>query len=199
VLIRLSARLPVPLLLGLRLIARRPRRALLSLAGFTVTSSALVAILVFHATVSATTGPGFAHQPGPTDPGHARVAQVLLVLTITLVVLAAANAAFTTWATVLDGRRFWAIARSLGATARQTVAGLSAAQVLPALAGTLLGIPAGQALYGAVQNGGRQASPAVWWLLALVAGVLLGVLALTALPARAGARRPVTDVLAQEG
>jgi len=198
-LVRLSAWLPVPLLLGLRLMARRPRRALLSVAGFTVTGSALVAILVFRATVAKTTGPGFAHQPGPTDPGHVRVADVLVVLTVTLIVLAAANATFTTWATVLDGRRFWAIARSLGATARQTVAGLSAAQVIPALAGTLLGIPAGEALYGAVQNGGRQASPAAWWLLALVGGVLLAVLTLTAVPARVAARRPVTDVLAQEG
>jgi ABC-type lipoprotein release transport system permease subunit len=198
-LVRLSAWLPTPLLLGMRLIARRPRRALLSVAGFAITGSALVAILVFHATVSTTTGPGFAHQPGPTDPGHVRVAAVLLVLTVTLIVLAAANAVFTTWATVLDGRRFWAIARSLGATARQTVAGLSAAQVIPALTGTLLGIPAGEALYGAVQNGGRQASPAFWWLLAVVGGVLVAVVVLTAVPARAGARRPVSDVLAQEG
>lgn len=199
VLVRLSAWLPTPLLLGLRLIARRPRRAFLSTAGFTVTGSAIVAVLVFHATVTTTTGPGFEHQPGPTDPGHVRVAQVLLVVTIVLVILAAANAVFTTWATVLDGRRFWAIARSLGATARQTVAGLSTAQVLPALAGTLAGIPAGEALYGAVQNGGTQASPPGWWLLALVAGVIVATVALAALPAQAGARHAVAEVLTQEG
>jgi putative ABC transport system permease protein len=169
------------------------------MAGFTVTGSAIVAVLVFHATISKRTGAGFEHQPGPTDPGHVRVAEVLLVVTIVLVVLAAANAVFTTWATVLDGRRFWAIARALGATARQTVAGLSAAQLLPALAGTLLGIPAGEALYAAVQNGGAQASPPAWWLAVLVGGVAVAVLALAAVPARAGARRPVADVLAQEG
>jgi len=172
---------------------------LLSAAGFTVTGSAIVAVLVFHATITATTGPGFVHQPGPTDPGHVRVALVLLVVTAVLVILAAANAVFTTWATVLDGRRFWAIARSLGATARQTVAGLSAAQVLPALAGTLLGIPAGEALYGAVQNGGPQASPHVWWLLVLVIAVVIATVALAAVPAWAGARHPVTELLAQEG
>ena len=198
-LVLLSAWLPTPLLLGLRLMARRPRRTFLTAAGFLVTASAIVAVLVFHATVTTTTGPGLEHQPGPMDPGHARVAAVLLVVTIVLVMLAAANAVFTTWATVLDGRRFWAIARSLGATARQTVAGLSAAQVLPALTGTLLGIPAGETLYAAVQNGGAQASPRAWWLLALVGGVILATVALTAVTAQAGARRPVAEVLTQEG
>jgi putative ABC transport system permease protein len=199
VLVQLSAWLPPPLLLGLRLMARRPRRTFLSTAGFLVTGSAIVAVLVFHATITTTTGPGFEHQPGPTDPGHVRVASVLLVVTIVLVILAAANTVFTTWATVLDGRRFWGIARSLGATARQTVAGLSAAQVLPALAGTLLGIPAGEALYGAVQKGGAQASPPVWWLLALMGCVIATTVALAAVPAMAGARRPVVEALAVEG
>jgi putative ABC transport system permease protein len=198
-LVRLSAWLPTPLLLGLRLIARRPRRAFLSAAGFMVTGSAIVAVLVFHATITTTKGPGFQHQPGPADPGNLRVAAVLLVVTTVLVILAAANAVFTTWAAVLDARRFWAIARSLGATARQTVAGLSAAQVLPALAGTLLGIPAGEALYGAVQSGGAQASPQGWWLLALVGGVIVATVALAAVPATAGARHPVAEALAQEG
>jgi ABC-type lipoprotein release transport system permease subunit len=197
-LVRLSGWLPTPLLLGVRLIARRPRRALFSTAGFLVTGTAIVAVLVFHATVSSRTGPGFANQPGPSDPGHVRVGDVLLVLTVVLVVLAAVNAIVTTWATVLDGRRFWAIARSLGATARQTVVGLSAAQLVPALVGTLLGIPAGEALYGLVQHGGRQAMPRAWWLIALVAAVLAGATGLTAIPARAGARRPVADVLTLE-
>jgi putative ABC transport system permease protein len=77
------------------------------------------------------------------------------------------------------------------------VAGLSAAQVLPALGGVLLGIPAGEALYGVVQNGGPQPSPSPWWLLAMV-GSLLAVTGPTAIPARVAARRPVAAVLTQE-
>ena len=50
-LIALSARLPVPLLLGLRLVARRPRRALLSTASVAVTATGIVAVLAFHTTV----------------------------------------------------------------------------------------------------------------------------------------------------
>ena len=49
-LIALSARLPVPLLLGLRLAARRPRRAVLSAASIAVTVTGIVAVLAFHAT-----------------------------------------------------------------------------------------------------------------------------------------------------
>jgi putative ABC transport system permease protein len=196
-LIKLSSRLPVPLLLGLRLVARRPSRTLLSAASFTVTATTIVAVLIFHATVSQTSklsGPF----SGPPNPGDGRVSEVLLVVSIVMVILAAANAIFTTWATVLDARRFSAIARSLGATPQQTVAGLSAVQLLPALAGALLGIPAGTALYGAVQNGGPQGSPPAWWLLAMVLGMLLAVTGLATIPARAGARRPVVEILQSE-
>jgi predicted lysophospholipase L1 biosynthesis ABC-type transport system permease subunit len=84
--VNLSARLPVPLLLGVRLMTRRLRRALLSCASFCITGSAIVAVLVFHASVR-----GQAGQPGPLDPGHARVSQVLLVVTVVLVLLAAVN------------------------------------------------------------------------------------------------------------
>lgn len=121
-LIKVSARLPVPLLLGLRLVARRPRRTLLSAASFTVTATTIVAVLIFHATVSQTSersGPF----SGPPNPGDTRVSEVLLVVTVVMVILAATNAIFTTWATVLDARRFSAIARSLGATPQQAVAG----------------------------------------------------------------------------
>jgi ABC-type lipoprotein release transport system permease subunit len=196
-LIRLSARLPVPLLLGLRLVARRPRRVLLSAASFTVTATTIVAVLIYHATVRQTSGRSGPFS-GPPDPGNGRVSQVLLVVTVVMVILAAANAIFTTWATVLDAQRFSAIACSLGTTQQQTVAGLLAAQLLPALAGAILGIPAGKALYGAVQNGGPQGSPPGWWLLTMVLGMLIAVAGLTAIPARIGARRPIAEILQAE-
>ncbi len=44
-------RLPVPLLLGLRMVARRPRRALLSAASIALTVTGVVAVLAFHRTV----------------------------------------------------------------------------------------------------------------------------------------------------
>jgi putative ABC transport system permease protein len=123
---------------------------------------------------------------------------VLLVITVVMAILAAAHALFTTWAAVLDTRRFSGVVRSLGATPEQTVAGISLTQLLPTLAGGLLGIPAGTALYRAVQQGGPVGSPPAWWLLAMVAGMLLAVTGLTVIPARIGARRPVAGILQAE-
>src|SRR4029077_4603799 len=50
-LIRLSGKLPVPALLGLRLVARRPRRAIFSAASIAVAVMGLVAALAIHAAV----------------------------------------------------------------------------------------------------------------------------------------------------
>ena len=54
-LIALSARLPVPLLLGIRITAGRLRRAVLSAASIAVTSAGIVAVLAFSAPPSTTT------------------------------------------------------------------------------------------------------------------------------------------------
>lgn len=196
-LIRASARMPVPVLLGLRLIARRPRRTLLSAASFLVTAATIVAVLTYRATIrqdSLRAGP----YAGAADPGQARVNQVLLVVTIIMAVLAVANTLFTTWATVIDTRRFSAIARALGTRPRQAASSLTVTQLLPALIGAVLGMPLGIAFYGAVQNGGSQATPPWWWLLLMVLGILAVAGALTALPARISSRQPIAQILQGE-
>ena len=71
-------------------------------------------------------------------------------------------------------------------------------QILPALAGVLLGIPLGIALYGAVQGGGSQAGPPLPWLFVLVLGMLAAVIALTAVPATIGTRQPIAQILQAE-
>jgi hypothetical protein len=204
-LVRLSAGLPVPLLLGLRVAARRPRRVLLATASIAITVSGVIAALSAHADVSGdqlTRASVFDQLSGNggsvvdatrTD----RLNHVLLVLTITLVALAAVNAIFITWATALDARRSSALARALGATPQQVGAGLSAAQVLPALVGALLGVPGGIALIEAADPDAVTLAP-LWQVLAVVVGTVLLVAALTAIPARLGARRPVVEVLASE-
>jgi ABC-type lipoprotein release transport system permease subunit len=193
-LIAISARLPVPLLLGLRVAARRPRRVVLSAASIFIAVTGIVAVLAARAQFGQD-----AQLIGGTDPSTDRFNQVMLVLTVSLVALAAVNAIVVTWATALDARHSSALARALGATPQQVSTGLSGAQVLPALAGAGLGIPGGLALFAALGGGGDGVSgPPLWQLLVVVPVTVLVIAALTAIPARLGSRRPVAEILQSE-
>ena len=75
--------------------------------------------------------------------------------------------------------------------------GLSAAQLLPALVGALIGIPLGLALVAAVDPD-TTTNPPLWQLLAVVPATLLVVALLTTIPARIGARRPAAEILQAE-
>jgi putative ABC transport system permease protein len=195
-LIAISARLPVPLLLALRVAGRRPRRVVLGMVSIAITVSGIYVLLVLN-TFLGTQG----HTHGYDDAQVGVLRHVLLVWTITLLSLAAVNAVVITWATVLDNRHSSALVRALGATPREVSAALAAAQVLPALAGAVLGVfPGGFALFSAIMTitGGesdRTTLPSLWQLLGLVLATVLVVAALTALPARLGGRRPVAEAL----
>ncbi|MFF4772894.1 FtsX-like permease family protein [Microtetraspora fusca] len=195
-LITLSTRLPVPLLLALRVAARRPRRVALGVVSIAVTVSGIYVLLVLNAFL--------ADQPGTGAYTEAQVAvlrHVLLVWTVILLTLAAVNAIVITWATVLDNRHASALARALGATPREVTVALATAQVLPALLGAVMGVfPGGFLLFSAINTitGGdsdKSTLPAPWQLIALVLATVLVVAALTSVPAHLGGRRPVTATL----
>lgn len=136
--------------------------------------------------------------PGVANPVTVQVGQVVFVLTLALLVLAAVNAVLIAWSTSLDALRFTGLARALGATPRQVTAGLSAAQLLPAAGAGILGIPMGLPVYAAARTvGGASgaASTPYGELLAVVPGTLVIVALLTALPIRAACRRPVAEIL----
>ena len=195
-LISLSRRLPVPVLFGLRLAARRPRRALLSAASIAVTVAGIVAVLAFHATVTGNFRAGFrragqpGHQPGRADAGgdhrhDGRPGGRQRHLH---------RLGGRPRRTALLGHRPFPGHHARGKTASS----LLTTQLLPALAGALFGIPVGIALYGAVQQGGSRAG--------LPAGVdpppgarnLLAVAALTAVPAKISTRQPIAQILQSE-
>ncbi|MGN6872114.1 MAG: FtsX-like permease family protein [Solirubrobacteraceae bacterium] len=192
--IAFSSRLPVPLLFALRLLARRPRRAALTAASLTIAVAMIVAALALQHRIDL---------QNPTNPGYLvgsgtvadRVSHLVYLLSAILAVLAAINAIFTTWVTVIDAQRPTALSRALGATPRQVSAGMTASQLLPALIGACLGIPAGLALYGAGGGDLSNATPPVLWLLAVIPGTLIVVALLTAIPARLGATRSPAEVL----
>ena len=199
-LIAASARLPVPLLLAVRVAGRRPRRVVLAVVSVAVTVSGVYVALILDGYLTS-------HPPygGYDNAQVAALRHVLLVWTVILLGLAAVNAVVITWATVLDNRHASALARALGATPRDMTAALAAAQVLPALAGAVLGIfPGGYGLFLAIigitgGDSSRATLPSWWQLLAVVLATVVVVAALTAVPARLGGRRPVTDGLTAPG
>jgi putative ABC transport system permease protein len=184
----------VPLLLGLRLVARRPRRAVLGAASIAVTVTGLVAVVAFHTMA----GEKRFSSGGLSNPVAIRDEQMLLVLTVALVALAVLNAVFTAWAAAMDAQRSSALARALGATPQQVSGGLAAAQALPALAGAVVGIPLGIGLFKAANGSGQAVVPSAAWLATLVVATLVGVVLLTNIPARILGRRPSAEVLQSE-
>src|SRR5499427_8526703 len=197
--IALSARLPAPLVLGLLLAIRRPRRAILTALSLLITDVMIVCALALHSSfASGKSTDVMVSQPGLGNPLLARVDSVVLVVTVMLVVLATVNTIFITQATVLDAQRPSALARAFGATPGQVSAGLTVAQLIPALLGGILSVPAGISLYrvaARVAGGAPNANLPVSWMAAVIVGTGVVVAALALYPARAGARRPVAAVL----
>ncbi|MGA5300109.1 FtsX-like permease family protein [Nucisporomicrobium flavum] len=191
-----SSRLPIPLLLALRLAVRRPRRVLLGIAIVLITVSGIYVLLILNTYL------GTQELSGGYGTAQVEVLRhVLLVWSVILLSLAAVNTIAITWATVLDNRHASALVRALGATPAQMTTALVGAQVLPALLGAVLGVfPGGPVLFHLINAiaggaGDRATLPTPWQATALIAAVLVVVAALTAVPARVGGRRPVTETL----
>jgi putative ABC transport system permease protein len=195
-LVAVSAWLPVPLLIGLRLIARRQRRAVLTTASTAITVMGVVAVMAAHrAAVAQARFNWFAGLP---DPVFGRVSQVMAVLTVVLVALAAVNVIIAGWATAVDARQPAALSRALGVTRGQVSAGLSLAQVLPALPGAVLGLPLGVLLFAVANATGQVLVPPASWLAALFFGTLAAVAALTFVPSLMTARTAAAPLLQAE-
>ncbi|MEV4382599.1 FtsX-like permease family protein [Streptosporangium sp. NPDC049644] len=191
----LSALLPTPLLLGLRLTARRPGRAVLQACSTATTVIAIVALLTLYAQPER----GYGLDGSSVLPNlrgeHDR--RLMLAVTVLLIALAVVNTLTFTWTTAMEARANMAIARTLGATPGQITAGLSVAQLLPSLLGAIIGVPLGIGLLSlfAARNA---VDPPSSWLLGAALATLLATAALTALPARLAARRPVAQALSAE-
>ncbi|HEU5031008.1 MAG TPA: FtsX-like permease family protein [Spirillospora sp.] len=190
----LSALLPTPLLLALRLIARRPGRAVLHAWSIAVMVVGATALLMARVQTDFDYGLGSSHLGNvQREQGH----DVLLAVTVALAALAAVNIVTITWTTALEARPVMAIARTLGATPGQVTAGLSAAQLLPTLPGAVIGVPLGVVLVE-LFSPPNVVVPSTWSLLVPALAAPLATAALTAVPARLAARRSVARTLSVE-
>ena len=191
-LVALSARLPAPALLGLRLMARRPRRVLLTTLSISVVVCGSVAALFAQAGLNA----NHTTAGAPVDPYAAQLHVVMLAVVVLLTVMSAVNLTFVARANAFDARHMLAVARTLGASPGETTASLGIAQVVPAVVGVVLGSAAGLAVTEVLSAEPLPQPPLLQWA-ALVVLVLAAVVALTALPARLEARRPIALSLVQ--
>lgn len=188
--IRLSASLPTPALLGLRLATRRPRRALLAACSVAVATCGGVALLYAQSSLGAERGPA----GGPADPNAAMLHTVLLTLCVPLAAMVAVILVFVARATCTDARQVLAVSRALGVSPAETILSVVVAQALPATVGLVLGVPIGVVLVEAL-GATHLATPGPAAVLLLVVGTLLVCLALTSLAAAAEGRRSVAQVL----
>jgi ABC-type lipoprotein release transport system permease subunit len=186
--LRLSALMPVSLLLGVRLLARRPARGLLNAVNITIAVTGVVAIY-------AAAGVNLAGGPAPRAE---RLGHLTAIITVMLIVVAAINILFIAWATIVDARRTVALSRAFGTTGRQVDFGITAAQLLPALPGAVVGVPLGLYLFRSIAQQRTLTIPPAWELAAILAGAVAAVVVLTAVPLRVAARRPISVILQNE-
>ncbi len=190
-----AALLPVPLLLGLRLDARRFRRTLLAFISVALTTSTIVAVLSVHARESAPPKVAPGQYAIPFNPNIAGTDAILQVVTVVLALLAVVNALVITWATSVDSRKPLGVVRVLGATTGQLSRGVSAALLIPTIPGALVGIPLGLLFVTASSHGSQATIPHTSWLIAAFLGTIGAIWLLSTLPARLGARRTALSVL----
>lgn len=187
-----TAHLPTSMLLGVRLLARRPGRAALTFAGTAAATLLVMALLTWHADLDAAPA---VQRFGPIQVRTDQTGHVLLVVTLALVALSTLNTVLLGWGAAVQARRVLSIARTLGATPGQTVVALCVAQLLPAVPGVATGIPIGLGLYWLF---GAQVMPPAVRMLTAAFAILLAVVVLTALPAWAHTRRPPGPSLGAE-
>ncbi|WP_214110994.1 FtsX-like permease family protein [Acrocarpospora catenulata] len=191
----LSSLLPTPLLLGLRLTARQPGRAVLQACSTATTVIAIIALLTLYAQPERGYGLDGSSALPNLRGEHDR--RLMLAVTILLIALAVVNTITLTWTTAIEARANMAIARTLGATPGQISAGLSTAQLLPGLAGAIIGVPLGIVMYW-IFSVGNTIPPPMSRMLGAALATVLATAALTALPARLAARRSVAQSLSAE-
>ncbi|MEU8110545.1 FtsX-like permease family protein [Nonomuraea muscovyensis] len=191
----LSALLPTPFLLGLRLTARRPGRVVLQACSTATTLIALTGLLSLS--LQSSRGYGLNGSTALPNLRDENASHLLIAVSALLIAMAVVNIIAFTWTTAMEAQPSLAVARALGATPGQVSAGLSIAQLLPCLPGAVIGVPLGIGVFSAFSPRNAVLAPVSWMLIAALATLLVTV-ALTALPAHLAARRPVVPVLSAD-
>jgi ABC-type lipoprotein release transport system permease subunit len=189
-LVAVTARMPAPALLGLRLAGRRPRRAVLTVISVAVAVCGTVVVLYAQASLNGERG----NTGGPADPQVTQLHAVTTTLSLLLALMAAVNLVFVTRASAFDARRTLAVARTLGVSPGESAAALGVTQLIPAFTGLIVGYLSGYLLFHSLAASHPMAPPTAQ-LIGLATLTIILTVALTAGPAGIEARRPISDAL----
>jgi putative ABC transport system permease protein len=196
--------LPLPVVLGLRSMLRRPGRTLVNTIGLTLGVAMVVVTLALQDSLQILR----LTPPGPDIDAAAHTAiralydqvrVIVVAAAVGLLALAAVNALIIAAFAARDSARNHAVLRTLGATPGQTVTALVVSQLGACLAACLAGIPLGMALFGLADGGDLppvRLEPRLLAAVAVAVPVLFSLLMV--IPARRLARQPVTPLLASE-
>jgi putative ABC transport system permease protein len=189
-----TAYLPTSLLIGVRLFARRPGRAVAACLGTAAIAAMITGLVTFHSVP--VKGLDFGEST-LADIRAAQLTHVLMAVTLALGTLSVLNTLVLGWSAAAQARRTLTVVRTLGATPGQVVVALCVTQVLAALPGLALGIPGGLVLYWSVSI--EMNLPPTKWLITAAGCILLAIAATTALPAWAHTRSSTGSVLKADG
>jgi ABC-type lipoprotein release transport system permease subunit len=203
-----AVRLPVPVVLALRTLGRRPARAGLTACSFAVAVTMGTAALIVHVAA----GRLEALPANPADwlvdsANRALLGQVhalVALIALLFAVLGLVNLLLVSAVAARDAARDQAALRAVGLTPGQAVASLATAQMITAGLGLALGIPVGTVLFRTFAAGDGALDPSMPSALTPAGTVLLGgatlILAglLAAVPAAAVNRKPPTPMLSAD-
>jgi putative ABC transport system permease protein len=188
--------LPLTIMLGLKDLLARGRRALLLAAAIALTGAMVVVVLSLDATLDAQSAVKTSDFPDELLLLIYTLDTVLLLITVTTLVAVALLS-------VRERIRDYGVLKAIGLTPRQVSSTVVGAHATLAVLASVIAIPLGIVLYLVLFRIAGDASEdavfAPWWSLALIpVGTVLIVVAATSLPARLATRIRTADALRYE-
>ncbi len=195
VLVALSARLPTSALIGLRIVARRPRRSLVTAVAVGIAVCGVVAVLLAQAKLNADRS----HVAGALpDPDAVRLGHTLLLVSALLTAMSLLNLLFVAFTTAQESQTALAVAQALGASPAGTAAALATALAIPAALGAVVGLPGGIALFDALNHSPSAGPAPVAALVAVIPCTIALAVGLTEVTARLRRQRQPAELLRAE-
>jgi ABC-type lipoprotein release transport system permease subunit len=189
--------LPLPMMLGMRDLLARRKRAIWLMFAIAVTSAAMVATLSIQAALDA-------RPSGEVSDVPAELPALIFTLDAVLAVMTLSALVAVALLSVRERIRDFGVLRAIGLTPNQVTSSLVSVHSAIALIASLISIPVGLGLYLAIYHlaGGDSDTNVVfapwWWLIAVPITIPFATAVASSLPARLAAQIPAADAVRYE-